>query len=109
MFDVIKMMHTLSHLSFEELLTLSISEGAQSCSKPSKIELITAIIANRVAMANSFVPYRTRYRFRELDGTEHYVMLTHEQERFMQWNHDNAIDYDNINIDIIEEIEWETP
>lgn len=109
MFDVIKMMHTLSHLSFEELLTLSISEGAQSCSKPSKIELITAIIANRVARANNFVPDRTRYRFREMDGTEHYVMLTPEQERFMRWNHDNAIDYDNIDIDVIEDIDWETP
>lgn len=109
MFDVIKMMHSLSNRSFEELLALSISEGAQSCSKPSKIEIITAIIANRVEKANSFVPDRTRYRFRELDGTEHYVMLTPEQERFMRWNHDNAIDYDNVDIDVIEEIEWETP
>ena len=109
MFDVIKMMHSLSHLPFEELLALSASEGAQSCSKPSKIEIITAIIANRAAMANSFVPDRTRYCFREIDGTEHYVMLTPEQERFMRWNHDNAIDYDNIDIDVIKDIEWETP
>lgn len=109
MFDVIKMMHSLSNRSFEELLVISISEGAQSCSKPSKVELITAIIANRVAKANSLVPERTRYHFREMDGTEHYVMLTPEQERFMRWNYDNAVDYDNINIDIIEDINWETP
>ena len=109
MFDVVKMMHTLSRLPFEELLTLSISEGSQSCSKPSKIELITAIIANRAAKANSFVPDRTRYHFREMDGTEHYIMLTPEQERFMRWNHDNAIDYDNIDIDVIADIDWETP
>ena len=109
MFDVIKMMHTLSNLPFEELLALSISEGAQSCSKPSKIEIITAIIANRVEKANNFVPDRTRYRFRETDGTEHYVMLTDEQERFMRWNYDKAIDYNNIDIDVIEDIEWETP
>ena len=109
MFDVIKMMHTLSCLPFEELLALSASEGAQSCSKASKIEIITAIIANRAEKANSFVPDRTRYRFREMDGTEHYVMLTPEQERFMQWNYDNAINYDGINIDVIEDIDWETP
>ena len=109
MFDVVKMMHSLSHQSFEELLALSILEGAQSCSKPSKIELITAIIANRVEKANSFVPDRMRYCFREIDGTEHYVMLTPEQERFMQWSHDNAINYNNIDIDMIEEIDWETP
>jgi len=52
---------------------------------------------------------RTRYRFRECDGTEHYVMLTREQERFMRWNYDNAIDYDNMDIDVIEDINWETP
>lgn len=52
---------------------------------------------------------RTRYRLRECDGTEHYVMLTPEQERFMRWNHDNYVDYDNMDIDVIEDIEWETP
>jgi len=115
MFDVIKMMHTLSHKSFEELLTLSIAEGSQSCSQPSKVELITTIIANRaaraMAMANDSAPdrTRTRYRFCENDGTEHYVMLTPEQERFMRWNHDNAINYDCMDIDIIEDINWETP
>ena len=109
MFDVVEMMHSLSNKSFEELLALSILEGAQSCSKPSKIELITTIIANRVEKANSFVPDRFGYRFREKDGTEHYVMLTPDQERFMRWNEDHAINYNNIDIDIIDEIEWETP
>jgi hypothetical protein len=54
-------------------------------------------------------PARTRYRFLEVDGTEHYVMLTPEQERFMRWNHDNCVNYDNMDIDVIENIEWETP
>lgn len=54
-------------------------------------------------------PVRTRYRLRECDGTEHYVMLTPEQERFMRWNHDNYVDYDDMDIDVIEDIEWETP
>lgn len=55
------------------------------------------------------MPDRTRYRFLEVDGIEHYVMLTPEQERFMRWNHDNAVNYDSMDIDIIENIEWETP
>jgi len=54
-------------------------------------------------------PERTRYRLRECDGTEHYVMLTPEQERFMRWNHEHYISYDDMSIDVIEDIEWETP
>ena len=54
-------------------------------------------------------PVRTRYRLRECDGTEHYVMLTPEQERFMRWNHDHYISYDDMSIDVIEDINWETP
>lgn len=52
---------------------------------------------------------RTRYRFRERSGVEHYVMLTPEQERFMRWNHDNYVNYDDMDIDVIESINWETP
>lgn len=54
-------------------------------------------------------PDRTRYHFCEVDGTEHYIMLTPEQERFMRWNHDNYVNYDNMDISFIEDIEWETP
>ena len=54
-------------------------------------------------------PARTRYRLRECDGTEHYVMLTPEQERFMHWSHDNYVNYCDMDIDVIEDINWETP
>ena len=54
-------------------------------------------------------PEPTRYRLRECDGTEHYVMLTPEQERFMQWSHDNYVNYCDMDIDVIEDINWETP
>ena len=108
-FNAIEMMRSLSDRCFSDLEAIGASEGVHVCNKYSKVELICAIIANRAAMANSFVSDRTRYRFREMDGTEHYVMLTPEQERFMRWNHDNAIDYDNIDIDVIEDIDWETP
>ena len=108
-FNAIEMMHSLSNRCFSDLEAIGASEGVHVCDKYSKVELICAIIANRAAMTNSFVPDRTRYRFREIDGTEHYVMLTPEQERFMRWNSDNAIDYDNIDIDVIGDIDWETP
>lgn len=54
-------------------------------------------------------PDRTRYRLRECDGAEHFVMLTPEQERFMRWNHDHCVCYDDMDIDIVENIDWETP
>lgn len=108
-FNAIEMMHSLSNRCFSDLEAIGASEGVHVCDKYSKVELICAIIANRAAMTNSFEPDRTRYHFREVDGTEHYVMLTPEQERFMQWNNDNAINYDNIEIDVIGDIDWETP
>ena len=115
MFDVIKMMHSLSNRSFEDLLTIAISEGAQSCSKPSKIEVITAIIANRSYRAARFTPpkeattNRTPYRITEADGSEHYLQLTDEQERFLNWNVEHCIDYDRDEVEILDDIEWETP
>ena len=109
MFNAIDMMHSLSNRSYSDLERISTMEGIHVNNRLSKVELITAIIVNRACKENSPINERTRYRFREYDGTEHYVMLTHEQERFMRWNHDNAINYDNMDIDIIESIDWETP
>ena len=115
---VVKMMHSLSNRSFEELKMTAENECVAIPEHISKIELITLIISARADREGRNSVYkmvkensndRTRYRFREMDGTEHYVMLTPEQERFMRWNHDNAIDYDNIDIDVIEDIDWETP
>ena len=54
-------------------------------------------------------PERTRYRLRECDGTEHYVMLTPEQERFMRWSHDHYVSYNDMDIDVIDDVNWETP
>ena len=115
MFDVIKMMHSLSDRSFEELLALSISEGAQSTAHPSKVELITAIIAHRSYMVDRFIPpkeattNRTPYRITETDGSEYYLQLTDEQERFLKWNVKHGIDYDRDEVEILDDIEWETP
>lgn len=115
---VVKMMRSLSNRSFEDLKMTAENECISIPEQVSKVELITIIISARAGREGRDSAYkmareknndRTRYRFREVDGTEHYVMLTPEQERFMQWNNDNAINYDNIDIDVIEDIDWETP
>lgn len=120
MLNPINEMRRLSSRSYEELLRVATANYGfcPNGARVSKVELITYIVtvtairdqfADMIAHPKEEKTNRTRYRFRELDGTEHYVMLTPEQERFMRWNHDNAIDYDNIDIDVIEDVDWETP
>lgn len=118
MMNPIKEMRRLSNSSFEELKRFAaVTCGLLPDTDCSKVELITYIVVHecmRDHMAETNTrpeknSNRTRYRFRGMDETEHYVMLTPEQERFMRWNHDNGIDYDNIDIDIIEDIDWEAP
>lgn len=105
MFDAIKMMHSLYHLSFEELLTLSISEGCQSCSKPSKVELITAIIANRAYTAQE---ERRNFRLHTEDTTR-YLRLTDEQAAMLDWCIDREINFYDAELEEMEDIQWETP
>ena len=125
MLNPIEEMRKLSLKSYDELLRIATGNCGfcPNGKRYSKVELITYIVSNAAirsyfgdrlnnamtATTDNSAPNRTRYRFREMDGTEHYVMLTPEQERFMRWNHDNAIDYDTMNIDVIEDIDWEEP
>ena len=120
MLNPINEMRRLSSNSYEELLRVAIGNYGfcPNGKQYSKVEIITYIVAitairdrfaDKIAHPQEEENNRTRYCLREIDGTEHYVMLTPEQERFMRWNHDNAIDYDNTDIDVIEDIKWETP
>ena len=111
MFDVIKMMHSLSHLSFEELLALSVSESSQSCSKPSKVELITAIIANRAYMADHPTPAQEERRnFRlHTEDTTRYLRLTDEQAAMLDWCIEREINFYDAELEEMEDIRWETP
>lgn len=119
MLNPINEMRRLSSRSYDDLLRVATADcGFCPNAHVSKVELITYIVtvtairdqfADMIAHPEKATTGRTRYRFREIDGTEHYVMLTPEQERFMQWNNDNAINYDNIDIDVIEDLDWETP
>ncbi len=119
MLNPINEMRRLSSRSYDDLLRVATTNyGFCHNENVSKVELITYIVtvtairdqfADMIAHPKETTINRTRYRFREMGGTEHYIMLTPEQERFMRWNHDNAIDYDNIDIDAIKDIDWETP
>lgn len=120
MLNPIDEMRRLSSLPYEDLLHAAITNYGlcPNGKRFSKVEIITYIVAITTVQSQyadvikhqkEATNNRTRYRFREVDGTEHYVMLTPEQERFMQWNNDNAINYDNIEIDVIKNIVWETP
>lgn len=120
MLNPINEMRRLSSHSYEELLRVATSNYGfcPNGKRYSKVEIITYIVtitairdrfADMIAHPQEEKDDRTRYRFCEEDGTEHYVMLTPEQERFMRWNHDNAINYDSIEIDVIQNIEWESP
>lgn len=109
MFNIADMMHSLSNLSYNDLERICAMEGVCTSNCFSKVELITAIIVSRACKENKPINERTHYRLREYDGTEHYVMLTPEQERFMRWNYDNNISYVHIDIDNISNIDWETP
>lgn len=120
MLNPIDEMRRLSSLPYEDLLHAAIANYGlcPNGKRFSKVEIITYIVAittvrsqyaDMITHQKEATNNRTRYRFREMDGTEHYVMLTPEQERFMRWNSDNAIDYDNIDIDVIGDIDWETP
>lgn len=120
MLNPINEMRRLSSASYDDLLRIATAmyDFCPNGARFSKIEIITYIVAMaaiRDQSASRFLSEqidkcnRTRYRFREMDDTEHYVELTPEQERFMRWNQKNAINYDNINIDVIEDIKWEKP
>lgn len=121
MFDVIEEMHSLSNLSFEKLCEIAIKEKAPIGSRRlSKVEIITAIIAGRVVahmdwrkdffqrMTNKSNP-RTKCRIEDQYNNNHYVELTDEQIRFMNWCDDNNIDPSNSTLYEMEDIEWEAP
>ena len=121
MLNPINEMRRLSSRSYEDLLRVATTnygfcpDGA----RVSKVELITYIVtitAIRDHFADMVAAHpkettnnRTRYRITETDGSEHYLLLTDEQERFIKWNIAHCIDYSRDDVDILEDIDWETP
>lgn len=121
MFDVIKEMHTLSNLPYEKLCEIAVKEKSPlNARRPSKVEVITAIIAGRVIAymdwrddfaqrtankSNS----RTKCRIEDQNGNQYYVELTNDQIRFMGWCHDNDIDLSDSDLYEMDDVEWEAP
>jgi len=117
MLNPIDEMRRLSSLSYEHLLRAAIANYGfcPDGKRFSKVEIITYIVAIttvRSQFADMIAKPKdglTKYRITERDDSEHYLMLTPEQERFIKWNMDHCIDYNTADVDILEDIDWETP
>lgn len=121
MFDVINEMRTLSNLSYEELCEIAVKENSPvGMLRPSKVEIITAIIAGRVIaymdwrddfaqrMVNKSNS-RAKYCIEDQFGNRYYVELTDEQIRFMNWCHANEINLGDCDLYEMGVVEWEAP
>ena len=120
MLNPIDEMRRLSSRSYEDLLRVATANYGfcPNGARVSKVELITYIVtitairdkfADMIANPKEATNERTRYRITGTDGSEYYLLLTDEQERFIKWNIDHCIDYSRDDVDILEDIDWETP
>ena len=120
MLNPIDEMRRLSSRPYEHLLHAAIANYGfcPNGKRFSKVEIITYIVAitavrnqvaDMIAHPQEEKSNRTRYRITETDGSEHYLLLTDEQERFIKWNINHCIDYGRDEVDILDDIDWETP
>lgn len=120
MLNPIDEMRRLSSLPYEHLFRAAITNYGfyPNGKRFSKVEIITYIVAitavrsqvaDMIAHPEETTTNRTRYRITETDGSEHYLLLTDEQERFIKWNVERGIDYSRDEVEILEDIDWETP
>lgn len=120
MLNPINEMRRLSSRSYEDLLRIATTNYGfcPNGARFSKVEIITYIVAitavrdrfaDKIAHSQEERNGRTPYRITEADGSEHYLQLTDEQERFLKWNVEHCIDYDRDEVEILDDIDWETP
>lgn len=117
MLNPIDEMRRLSSKRYEDLVRLAVTNfgfcpNGRSYSKVEIITYIVTITALRDRFADMTAKPQNdliKYRITERDTSEHYLMLTSEQERFIKWNIDHCIDYNTADVDILEDIDWETP
>lgn len=114
---VVKMMHSLSNRSFEELKMTAENECVTVPEHVSKVELITLIISARAGrearnsvykMVRESSPDREKYCLRTEDE-KYYLRLTAEQATMLEWCIDNEINFYNAELESVGEVEWETP
>ena len=120
MLNPINEMRRLSSRSYEDLLRVATANYGfcPNGGRVSKVELITYIVtvtairdqfADMIAHPQEKKNGRTPYRITDADDSEHYLQLTDEQERFLKWNVDHCINYDMSEVEILDDIDWETP
>ena len=117
---IVKMMHTLSHYSFEDLKTIAEDECVTIPNHTSKVELITLILAARaerearasvykmVREESNYNNDRGKYYLRTEDE-KYYLRLTTEQATMLDWCIDNEVNFYGATLANISEVDWETP
>lgn len=114
---VVKMMHSLSNYSFEDLKMIAENECIPIPERISKIELITIIISARAGREGRDSVYkmvrendndREKYCL-HTESEKYYLRLTTEQATMIEWCLDHEINFYNAELESIGEVEWETP
>lgn len=117
---VIKMMHSLSDCSFEELKKIAYDEYVTIPDHISKVELITLILTARAGREARGSVYkmireendchndREKYCLRA-EGEKYYLRLTTEQATMLDWCIDNEIIFYGAELESVSEVKWETP
>lgn len=114
---VVKMIHSLSNYSFEDLKMIAENECVAIPEQVSKIELITIIISARAGREGRDSVYkmvrednnnREKYYLRTEDE-KYYLRLTTEQTAMLEWCLDHEINFCGATLESIGEVEWEIP
>ena len=117
---IVKMMHTFSHYSFEDLKTIAEDEFVTIPEHVSKIELITLILAARaerearasvykmVREESNYNNDREKYYLRTEDE-KYYLRLTTEQATMLDWCIEHEINFYGAELKSVGEVDWETP
>ena len=117
---IVKMMHTFSHYSFEDLKTIAEDECVTIPKHVSKIELITLILAARAereARASVYKMVKEESNYNNERGKyclhtedeKYYLRLTTEQVTMLDWCIDNRINFWGAELENVGEVDWETP
>lgn len=114
---VVKMMHSLSNRSFEELKMTAENECISIPAHISKVELITLIISARAGREGRDSVYkmvrentndREKYCLRTEDE-KYYLRLTTEQVTMLEWCLENEINFYGAELESVGGVEWEIP
>lgn len=115
--STVKMMHSLSNYSFEDLKMIAEDEPVAIPEHISKVELITLILAARAEREARNSVYKTvresgtnREKYcLHTEDEKYYLRLTTEQATMIEWCLDHEVNFYNAELESVGEVEWETP